>query len=513
MEDKLNLFLTTEADGIAHLPRCKKAPDDHTDQSSDLALLDMHRQRRIGLDGPLSRRLALERRLHRLANFDVLTGLPTLARVSRLTSRLLTGARRSHRGLTLVSLDLDGLRLVCEAYGHREVEALIKRAACIVRAVVPPDSVVARNGTDGFIVVLVDTPNAADATAGVQRILDAIAVPRSAGVPPLSTTASAGIAMFPGDGEDFDTLSRNAIAAMHEAKADRHRTPRFHTGDVALAARRRLRLETDLRSAVENDELTLFYQPQFDVRTGHGFGVEVLGRWLQGDRVVADPGVFIPMAEQTALIEVYGSWVLHQACNTVRQWSAPGMESLILCVNVSTRQIDETFAALVRRTVERAGFSCDRLELEITESALMGDAEPIIECFRQLKSLGVRIAIDDFGTGYSSLSYLSRLPVDRLKLDKSLIHNLTHQWKDVAILRSVVALGKELGVAVIAEGVETEQQLEVLMQLGCTQVQGFLFGRPAPAKIAYGILKRRWGGRKAASSLGICAVPGRSNAS
>jgi EAL domain-containing protein (putative c-di-GMP-specific phosphodiesterase class I) len=294
---------------------------------------------------------------------------------------------------------------------------------------------------------------------------------------------------------------------------------RFHSGNVALAgnvalvAQRRLRLEMDLRRAIETKELTLYYQPQFAVRNGAACGVEVLARWFRGDGTVVEPCVFIPLAEQTHLIAALGSWVLEEACRTVRQWRTPEMDRLILCVNVSTHQIDETLAAVVQRAIERTGFPPARLELEITESALIGNAEAIIECFRRLKAMGVRIAIDDFGTGYSSLSYLSRLPVDRLKLDKSLVHNLTCQWKDVAILRSIIALGKELGIAVIAEGVETEQQFQLLTQLGCQQVQGYLLARPAPPDMAHGLMTRRWGTRKTVSTGAIRAPPGRLNAS
>ena len=284
-------------------------------------------------------------------------------------------------------------------------------------------------------------------------------------------------------------------------------------GNVVQAAQRRLRLETCLRRAIENDELTLYYQPQFEVRNGAACGVEVLARWFRRDGTVVEPCVFIPVAEETQLIGALGSWVLQEACKTVRQWRTHAMKSLTLCVNVSTHQIDETLASIVQRAIERTGFPASRLELEITESALMGNAEVIIDCFQQLKEIGVRIAIDDFGTGYSSLSYLSRLPVDRLKLDKSLVHNLSRQWKDVAILRSVIALGKELGIAVIAEGVETEQQFQTLEELGCQQVQGYLLARPAPQNVAHATLTRRWGTRKTPSTYAILATPGGLNAS
>jgi EAL domain-containing protein (putative c-di-GMP-specific phosphodiesterase class I) len=272
------------------------------------------------------------------------------------------------------------------------------------------------------------------------------------------------------------------------------------------------RMELSLRRAIENNELTLYYQPQFELHNGAACGVEVLARWFRPDGVVVEPGVFIPLAEQAQLIGALGSWVLQEACTTARQWKGLDAESITLCVNVSPYQLDEAFVAVIQRVLERTGFPAKQLELEITESALITNAGIIMECFRQLKALDVRIAIDDFGTGYSSLSYLSRLPVDRLKLDKSLIHNLTTQWKDVAILRSILGLGRELGVAVIAEGVETEQQFQVLKQLGCPQAQGYLFARPAPKNEAQRMLARRWGTRHT-PTLVTCAAQERLHAS
>jgi EAL domain-containing protein (putative c-di-GMP-specific phosphodiesterase class I) len=269
----------------------------------------------------------------------------------------------------------------------------------------------------------------------------------------------------------------------------------------------------DLRRAIQNNELTLHYQPQFEVADGRACGVEALARWFRSDGALVGPAVFIPLAEQTQLIGALGSWVLQEACRNVRAWQTRGSESITLCVNVSPYQVDEAFAAVIQRALERTGFPAKRLELEITESALMSNADPIIECFRRLKQMGIRIAIDDFGTGYSSLSYLSRLPVDRLKLDKSLVHNLTTRWKDVAILRSIIGLGRELGLAVIAEGVETEQQFEVLEQLGCPQVQGYLLARPASQNEARRVLALPWGARHLHPKTLKCAAPENSNAS
>jgi diguanylate cyclase len=275
---------------------------------------------------------------------------------------------------------------------------------------------------------------------------------------------------------------------------------RSHSGNFTVFAKRQSRLEMDLRRAIENDALTLFFQPQFDVTDGHACGVEALARWFRSDGKVVEPRIFVPLAEKTQAIGALGDWVLKQACQTVQAWRIRGSESVTLCVNVSAQQLNRTFAKTVQRVLKCTGFPATLLELEITESALISNANSVIECFRQLKAMGIRIAIDDFGTGYSSLNYLSRLPVDRLKLDKSLVHNLTTQWKDVAIVRAIIELGKELGIAVIAEGVETEQQFQVLKNLGCLQVQGYLLARPTPQKEARDVIKKQWGGRHAYSN-------------
>jgi EAL domain-containing protein (putative c-di-GMP-specific phosphodiesterase class I) len=281
---------------------------------------------------------------------------------------------------------------------------------------------------------------------------------------------------------------------MRASKLIRGGELRFYSGNLAIVAGHRLRLASDLRRAVENDGLTLCYQPQFDISHGRACGVEVLARWFRNGRLV-EPGVFIPLAEQTHLIAALGSWVLREACMAVEAWRIRGIRSITLCVNVSPRQLDDGFPSLVQHILEMTGLPPERLELEITESACIGNADLVIQCFRQLKAIGVRIAIDDFGTGYSSLSYLSRLPVDRIKLDKSLIHNLNSNWKDVAILRAMVGLGRELGVEVIAEGVETEDQFRILKQIGCPQAQGYLLARPMSDNEAQSVLARRWGGR------------------
>lgn len=259
----------------------------------------------------------------------------------------------------------------------------------------------------------------------------------------------------------------------------------------------RVPLEDLLGEAIFKKELTVHYQPQYEVECGIGCGVEALARWTLPDGEEISPEVFIPLAERIALICPLGDWVLRHACETAVAWGTSSGRAPTLSVNVSTHQITESFCAVIEQVINDTGFPGDRLEMEITESALIGNADLAIECFEQWRTLGVHIAVDDFGTGYSSLSYLSRLPIDRLKLDRSFVQRMMFEKKTAAIVRSVFALGKELGITVLAEGIETEAQFAMLQRLGCEQVQGFLFARPVPAEEARALLLMPWGARLA----------------
>jgi EAL domain-containing protein (putative c-di-GMP-specific phosphodiesterase class I) len=263
---------------------------------------------------------------------------------------------------------------------------------------------------------------------------------------------------------------------------------------------KRLTLSVRLRNAIETDQLSLQYQPQYQLRDGHHCGVEALARWFLPNGAAIPPATFIPAAEKSSLITALGAWVLQEACTTVAAWNRCGGILPVLCVNVSTRQITADFYAVLARTLERTGFPAHQLELEITEGILIDKPELALNCLTQWKRLGVRIALDDFGTGYSSLSYLSRMPVDRVKVDKSLIHRMISDPKTAAIVRAVISLGVDLGFEVLAEGVESEDQLAMLSGMGCQQVQGYLLALPECAEKAKALLASDWGGRPMARS-------------
>jgi diguanylate cyclase (GGDEF)-like protein len=449
-----------------------------------------------------------EARLHHLAHYDTLTGLPNLVHVSDLVRREIYRACRSSGVVAVAAVNLDAFRLVDEGFGRAVGDDLLKSVGALVKAEVCEGDAVARVGPDEFLVILPELADPVDATEVVQRILDSIAVPRSIAGHDVQITASAGVAVYPNDGGDFETLLCKASAAMHEVKARSRGRLQFHSGDVEQHARRRLDLEAGLRNAIERHDLSLHYQPQYETLSGHACGVEALARWVRSDGESVPPSIFIPLAEQAGLIAPLGSWVLQEACSTVAGWDGPNGHPPTLCVNVSSHQICRDFSGVIAHVIELTGFPARRLELELTESALIADAQLALECMGQWKRLGVRIALDDFGTGYSSLSYLSKLPVDRLKLDKSLIDSMTTEPKDAAIVRALISLGQELGFAVIAEGVETEEQFEMLQDLDCRQVQGNLLATSTSAAEARALLATRWGSRPTITPSTPCLAPG-----
>lgn len=441
------------------------------------------------------------------ADPDPVTGLPTLAQMGELIRCLIGAARRSRHALAVVTVRLDGFTRLAQLHDGTVCEALLRQTGAVLAAEARHCGSVAYVAEGDFLVILHELNDCADAAFPVRRMLDALGAAQAAGSFPLSVTATAGIAVFPADGDDFDTLLGKAGAATRGAGRPSRGSLRFHSNEFDLLAKQRWRLETGLREAVQRHDLGVHYQPQFDLQTGRLCGVEALARWFLADGSAVGPSVFIPVAERTGLMGELGAWVLELACATVSGWHAVNESPPTLGVNVSPQQLDHVFPALIGARLARSGFPADRLELEVTESALSADPYGAIECLEQWKQLGVRIAVDHFGVGFSSLSYLTRLPIDRLKIDKSLIHNMTFERRSAAIVRSVISLARELGVAVLAEGVETERQVGMLQSLGCEQAQGYLFAHPVPAKEARALLAKSWGRRLPPPAF-EAAVPG-----
>jgi EAL domain-containing protein (putative c-di-GMP-specific phosphodiesterase class I) len=422
---------------------------------------------------------AAERCHHRLAYFDPWSLLPALIHMDDLIGCLTVRNGEHCTTLPLIALDRDGGRLPDGV--HNELADGAQSDA-------PTDA--ARHGSivrispDDFLVVLPDPSQPAQAAITVERILDSIE----------STRSSTGAAAVASRVNSSSTRPDRPNSAPGDSRALHRTVPPSHASRDVHGTER-VDHGPALGDAMQRHALSVHYQPQFDVKTGRGCGVEALARWVLCSGESIAPSVFIPVAERSGLIHALGAWMLNSACETAYAWCGREAQRTTLSVNVSALQIDEDFNTILGRTLEKSHFPAQQLELEITESALIANPELTIGYLKQWKEMGVRIAMDDFGTGYSSLSYLSRLPVDCLKLDQSLIHRMTQDVKTAAVTRLIVSMGAELGIDVVAEGVETERQLKMLTDLNCPRVQGYLLGRPMPAKQAQIALRKPWGNR------------------
>jgi diguanylate cyclase (GGDEF)-like protein len=426
-----------------------------------------------------------EERIRHLANFDALTELPNRALLRDRMEQALVHAERTERIVAVLAINLDGFRRVIQGFGHEAGDMVLREIAARLQAGVRAGDTVSRSGNDEFIVLISDLARPEDVNPFIWRLLEAVRTPLQLGQRPVSLTATAGVALFPADGRAAEVLLRGAVSAMHRAKAQRRGGFMFAASDdVMRESLHRLMMETGLHHAVQRGELRLQYQPQFNLADATPCGVEALVRWGNaGDPV--PPGVFIPIAEETGLIRQMGRWILRKAFSQALPWIHGDGSSLILGVNVSALQLhDEGFLFNLRTALHEAGFPPTCLEIELTETAIMKGDEDVLPVLEGLRAMGVRIAIDDFGTGYSSLSYLSRLPIERLKIDASFVRRMAEDPRDAKIAQSIVSLGHALDLKVIAEGVETTQQLEMLRKMECDQVQGYLLGAPmAPEEI------------------------------
>jgi len=422
-----------------------------------------------------------EARLTRLSNFDVLTNLPNATQLNRRIEIAIEAAQGVNRTLALVALDIDGFTLLDQGFGRTASDAVLKAVGAKLRSIVSPKATVARIGNDEFAVLLPNARSQADVQATVRRLLDAIAESRVIDGQDIRITASAGVATYPIDGTTAEALISNANAALRLSKKRSHDNFESHSGDTARIAVARLQIEGGLRNALEHGGLDMLYQPQYDVRTRKLQGVEALMRWTPRGGKSVSPTQFIPVAEETGLIVPLGEWALRRACAMALAWQRADGTHLTLGVNVSMAQLQGDFYSTVVRALASTGFPAGSLEFELTETTLISDMERAHHVCSRLKELGARVAIDDFGTGYSSLMYLSRLPVDRLKIDRSFVHGMSTDAHSSTIVNAVISLGHSLGMDVLAEGVETEEELVALASMGCDQAQGFLFSRAVTA--------------------------------
>jgi diguanylate cyclase (GGDEF)-like protein len=382
----------------------------------------------------------------------------------------------------LLFLDLDRFKHVNDSFGHTLGDTLLTAVAERLRDTVREGDTVARHGGDEFIILLTDLSAPGDVLRIAAKILNHLSMPLRAGDHEFQLTASIGVSFYPSDGTDLGSLLRTADTAMYRAKEGGGNSLRFYSRDMSAETVDRLRMEGALRRALERQEFELFYQPKVDIGTGAMVGAESLIRWRHPQLGMIPPGRFIPVAEQTGLIVPIGDWVLETACAQMRSWDASGLPRLPVSINLSGRQFrHEGLVKSVFSALRKAHVKPQRLELEITESVAMQDVDQIVAKLNALKDIGVLLSLDDFGTGYSSLGHLKRFPLDKLKVDQSFVRDIVPDADDAAIVRAVINLGHSLDLKVIAEGVETKEQLAFLRSHQCDEMQGYYFSRPVPA--------------------------------
>jgi diguanylate cyclase (GGDEF)-like protein/PAS domain S-box-containing protein len=423
-----------------------------------------------------------EQRLSYLAYYDALTGLPNRTLFNdRLRQTLLEGSRDARMAAVLF-LDLDRFKYINDTLGHETGDLVLKAVGTRLGASVLEGVTVARISGDEFGIILNEIVQVDDAAKAAQHILDSFRQPFYTADRELFITPSIGIALFPYDSKDAEGLLKNAEVAMYRAKEHRRDNYQYYASDMTAAVFRHLAMEHALRRALEREEFVLYYQPQVQLATGQIVGVEALLRWQRADGDVVSPGEFIPLAEETGLIVPLGEWALRTACAQNKAWQNDGLPPLRVSVNLSGRQFQQTgLPEVISGVLAETGLAPHYLELELTESVLMQNTEVTVSSLRKLNAMGIRISVDDFGTGYSSLSYLKRFPIDMLKIDQSFVQDITVDADDAAITTAIIAMAHSLGIQVIAEGVETEAQVQFLRTRGSEVVQGYYFGRPVTA--------------------------------
>jgi diguanylate cyclase (GGDEF)-like protein/PAS domain S-box-containing protein len=446
--------------------------------------------RLIAVVKDVTRRKQAEEALLRMANHDALTGLPNRVLLQDRLAQAIVHAQRAQRQVGVMFIDLDRFKHVNDSLGHDAGDQMIVEIARRLAGSLRESDTVARQGGDEFVVVLADLGCPEDAALVAQKVLDALFRPLLLGGQELFPTASIGLAMYPRDGQDSPTLLKCADSAMYRAKGQGGNAFRFYAADMGAHALEHLRLEGALQRALQRSEFVLHYQPMVDIATGAVTAAEALVRWRPRGGALVMPGEFIPLAEETGLIVPIGEWVLATALAQQVAWRAAGLAPIRISVNLSARQFHgQDVAQQVARLLAATGADPQFLTLEITESVLMENPAAATETMRRLAAMGVRLAIDDFGTGYSSLANLKRFPIQSLKIDRSFVRELTTDADDAAIVNAVIALAHSMKLDVVAEGVETDEQLGFLRAHGCDQMQGFCFSRPVEASALEALLR------------------------
>jgi diguanylate cyclase (GGDEF)-like protein/PAS domain S-box-containing protein len=445
-----------------------------------------------GVGSNITERKNAEEELERMAQFDPVTGLANRNLLQERLEQAIAQSLRRGRGAGVLFVDLDRFKLVNDTLGHHVGDELLAQVGRSLKDCVRRDDTVARLGGDEFAVVITDLARPDDAAMVAQKILDSFASPFDLDGHETFITASIGIATCPNDGEGAQALLKCADAAMYRAKESSRNAFCFYTAEMNARATSKLRLNTDLRRALERREFLLHYQPKVDLATGNMIGMEALLRWQHPERGMVSPLEFIPALEESGLILAVGDWVVAEACRQMRDWSHAGLEPAPVAVNLSARQFRRRdLDQVIRHLLSEHGLPASLLELEITESSLMEDPKDAIRQLQVLREAGLRISVDDFGTGYSSLSYLTRLPLSTLKIDRAFVSAAISEAGSAAIVKMVIDMAQRLNFEVVAEGIETERHVQFLRANGCAQGQGYHFGRPIPAAVMAPRMRRR----------------------
>jgi diguanylate cyclase (GGDEF)-like protein/PAS domain S-box-containing protein len=435
----------------------------------------------VGIARDITRRKKMEEDIRHMAQHDALTGLPNRRLFINILKVELAQSRRHRSKLAIMFIDLDRFKEVNDTLGHEAGDSLLKEVAERFRLAVRESDTVARLGGDEFNIILSDLVRAEAISEIALKITDSLRKPILLDGHKLHVTASIGISVYPDDSSDPDTLQRFADIAMYHAKESGRNQFRFYNPIINTKSLERMKFETSMRQAIERDELILYYQPLVDISSKQIVSAEALVRWRHPDRGLLEPGQFIPDAEETGLISLIDEWVLGAACRQVKKWRDDGLHPVCVTVNLSARQFcNPELGSNVARTLEETGLEPECLNLEITESTVMGNIAHATEKLAELANIGIYITIEDFGTGYSSLNYLKRLPISYLKIDKSFIRGISTDQENQAIISAVTLMAHKMNMKVIAEGVETESQLSFLGETKCDEAQGYLFSRPLP---------------------------------
>jgi diguanylate cyclase (GGDEF)-like protein/PAS domain S-box-containing protein len=425
---------------------------------------------------------ALTQRMAYLAQHDGLTDLPNRILLNDRLAQALAIAKRGHLQLAVLYLDMDRFKNINDSMGHATGDRVLQSVANRLLSCVRGSDTVSRQGGDEFVILLSQIGSAQDAAICADKIICALAAPLNIGEAVLHVTVSVGIVTYPGDGSTAESLLQNADFAMYQAKNGGRNCYQFFASEMNLAALERQSTESALRLAIERQEFVLHYQPKLNLETGAITAVEALVRWNNPLRGMVHPAQFIPIAEESGLIVPIGRWILREGCVQAKAWQNAGLAAIRIAINVSAAELrSKGFVAGVREVLQETGLEPRYLELELTETFLMQDSKSTVTVLQALKSVGVQIALDDFGTGYSSLSYMKRFPVDTLKIDESFIRCLTSDPVDAGIVGAVIMMGKSLHKRVVAEGIETAEQLAFLRRQGCPEGQGYYLARPMSA--------------------------------